>query len=66
VIWYFVTTVLRRPDAGGPKDDPGRIPDKRLARSEIGADEHRRVRDLIAGGEGTSDGQRRPMMTSMS
>lgn len=49
VIWYFVTMVVHRPDAGGPRDDPRRILDERLARGEIDAEEYRRLRDLISG-----------------
>ncbi|MHB1774393.1 MAG: SHOCT domain-containing protein [Acidimicrobiales bacterium] len=52
VMWYLVTAVLQRPDAGGPRDDPRRILDERLARGEIDAEEYRRVRDLIAGRAG--------------
>jgi putative membrane protein len=49
-IWYFVTSVARRPEP--PRDgDPKRILDERLARGEIDVDEYRRLREVIRGDE---------------
>jgi uncharacterized membrane protein len=52
VVYALVTGSTRRPgqgDSGGRRqlDDPHRILDERLARSEIDAGEYRRLRDLI-------------------
>ena len=48
-IWYFVTSVVRRPGSERLSGDPKRILDERLARGEIDAEEYRRLRDLMTG-----------------
>lgn len=53
-IWYLVEAVVRRPGADrrpSDRSDPKRILDERLARGEIDADEYRRIRDLLSGGQ---------------
>ncbi|HXZ69523.1 MAG TPA: SHOCT domain-containing protein [Streptosporangiaceae bacterium] len=57
-IYALVTSVTRRPGPG-PRDgeqraDARRILDERLARGEIDTDEYRRLRDVLASGEGRS------------
>jgi len=58
-IYALVTGATRRPGSAdqGEKprgDDAGPILDERLARGEIDADEYRRLRDVLASGEGRS------------
>ncbi len=53
-IWYLVVAVVRRPGADrrpSDRSDSKRILDERLARGEIDADEYRRIRDLLSGGQ---------------
>ncbi len=52
-IWYFATAVTRRPEQTRGPGETKAILDERLARGEIGAEEYRRLRDLIRGGDGT-------------
>lgn len=58
-IWYAVTGHTRRYEQPEQPVDVKRVLDERLARGAIGAEEYRRLLDLIRGGP-TSDADRRP------
>lgn len=47
-IWYFVTAVVRHPESARRNGNPKGILDERLARGEIGVEEYRRLRELLA------------------
>lgn len=46
-IWYFVTSIMRRPETSPRTPDPKRILDERLARGEVDEEEYRRLRALM-------------------
>ena len=48
VIYALATSATRKPDAGHPRAGARWILDERLARGEIDAAEHQRLRELIA------------------
>ena len=58
-VYALITGATRRPGPGPGSgehhgDDARRILDQRLARGEIDTDEYRRLRDVLASGEGRS------------
>jgi putative membrane protein len=58
-VYALVTSATRRPGPGPEGgehrgDDARRILDERLARGEIDTEEYRRLRDVLASGEGRS------------
>jgi putative membrane protein len=58
-IYALITSATRRPGPGQRSDtqcggDARRILDERLTRGEIDTDEYRRLRDVLASGDGRS------------
>jgi putative membrane protein len=57
-VYALVTGAARRPGPGPSGGEPGggarRILDERLARGEIDTEEYRRLREVLASGEGRS------------
>lgn len=62
-IWYFVTNLTRTSDRGRRPSDAKAILDERLARGEIDAEEYRRLRDLMRGGDVRVDNGQAPVGT---
>jgi putative membrane protein len=62
-IWYFVTSLTRSSHLHQRPPEAKGILDERLARGEIGAEEYRRLRDLIGSDEVGADSGQVPVGT---